>query len=108
MSLFASVNLTDATHPDGTANGNIMGFTDPGLDRLLDAASSSYDQGERARLYREVQQELAAQLPMLFLWGSTTTDLVRSAVTTVDGPLDPQAPHWAWQPERMVVEVAAP
>jgi peptide/nickel transport system substrate-binding protein len=106
MSLFASANLTDATHPDGTANGNIMGFTDPVLDRLLEAASSSYDQGERTRLCREVQQELAAQLPMLFLWGSTTTDVVRSAVATVDGPLDLEAPHWAWQPERMVV--AAP
>ena len=108
MSLFASANLTDATHPDGTANGNIMGFTDPVVDRLLEAASSTYDQSERTRLYRDVQQELAAQLPILFLWASTTTDVVRSAVATVDGPLDLEVPHWAWQPERMVVEVAAP
>ncbi|HYN48848.1 MAG TPA: ABC transporter substrate-binding protein [Candidatus Nanopelagicales bacterium] len=108
MSLFASSNLTDATHPDGLANGNIMGFTDPDLDRLLEAASSTYDPAERTRLYREVQRELAAQLPMLFLWASTTTDVVRSVVATVDGPLDLQVPHWAWQPERMVVEVAAP
>jgi ABC-type transport system substrate-binding protein len=108
LSLFASANLTDATHPDGTANGNIMGFTDPVLDRLLEAASSTYDQPERTRLYREAQQEFAAQLPMLFLWASTTTDLVRSAVATVGGPLDLDAPHWAWQPERLIVEEAAP
>ncbi len=108
MSLFASSSLTDATHPDGTANGNIMGFTDPVLDRLLEAASSTYDQAERTRLYREAQQELAGQLPMLFLWGSTTTDVVRSAVSTIDGPLDLAVPHWAWQPERMVVEEAEP
>jgi hypothetical protein len=32
---------------------------------------------------------------------------VRSAVTTVDGPLDLTTPNWAWQPERLVV-VATP
>jgi hypothetical protein len=42
-------------------------------------------------------------MPMLVLWASTSTDLVRSAVATVDGPLDLTAPHWAWQPERLVV-----
>jgi len=57
---------------------------------------------------REVQQELAAQLPMLFLWASTTTDVVRSEVATVDGPLDLTVPHWAWQPERLVVAASGP
>ncbi len=110
MSLFASSSITDATHPDaaGTNYGNYIGFTDPIIDRLLEAASSTYDQAERTRLYREAQQELAAQLPMLFLWSSTTTDVVRSAVDAVDGPLDLEVPHWAWQPERLVVEVPGP
>ena len=40
---------------------------------------------------------------MLFLWASNTYDVVRSAVATVDGPLDLSAPNWAWQPERLVV-----
>jgi peptide/nickel transport system substrate-binding protein len=104
LRIYASSNITDAKHPDGSQERpNSIGFTDPALDRLLEAASSTYDETERTRLYREVQQELAAQLPMLFLWASATYDVVRSTVTTVDGPLDLEAPHWAWQPERLVV-----
>ena len=38
-------------------------------------------------------------------WGY---DVVRSAVTTVDGPLDLTAPNWAWQPEGLVVAEASP
>jgi len=32
--------------------------------------------------------------------------VLRSAVSTADGPLDFSAPNWIWQPERWVV--AAP
>jgi len=108
LSLYASSNITDAAHPDGTIYANFIGFADPVVDRALETASSTYDQAERTRLYREVQQELAAQLPMLFLWASTTTDVVRSAVATADGPLDLEAPHWAWRPERLVVAASGP
>jgi ABC-type transport system substrate-binding protein len=103
LGLYATSNITDAKHPDGTIQANFTGFTDPVVDRLLEAAMSTYDQAERARLYRQVQQELAAQVPYVFLWASTSYDAVRSAVSTVDGPLDLTAPNWAWQPERLVV-----
>ena len=49
---------------------------------------ATYDQAERARLYREAQRGArgagAGALPV----GRTSYDAVRSAVTTVDGPLD--------------------
>ena len=101
---FVSSAISDAAHPDGrAANPNWIGFSDPVLDRLVEAANTTYDQAERARLYRQAQQELAAQLPYIFLWSRNAADLVRSEVSTVDGPLDLTAPNWAWQPERMVV-----
>ncbi|MDQ1324119.1 MAG: hypothetical protein QG587_1455, partial [Chloroflexota bacterium] len=65
---------------------------------------ATYDQAERARIYRELQREVAARLPVMFLWGSNRTDLVRSAVADVDRPLDLAATNWAWRPERMVLE----
>jgi len=108
LSQFASASITDERHADATVFSNLMGFSDPAFDRLLKAASSTYDMAERGRISREAQQELAAQLPMLFLWASTSTDLVRSAVATADGPLDLGVPHWAWQPERLVVEEPEP
>jgi hypothetical protein len=47
-------------------------------------------------------------VPAIFLWAWHGYDALRTAVTTVDGPLDLAAPYWAWQPERMVVEAPSP
>jgi ABC-type transport system substrate-binding protein len=105
LSLFDSSNASNAEHPDYP---NVGGFSDPALDRLLAAGFASYDQAERTEIYRQAQEELAAQVPTIFLWDYLSRDDVRSAVATATGPLDLTAPNWAWQPERMVVEAPAP
>jgi ABC-type transport system substrate-binding protein len=102
---YTSSDIVSAKNPKGF---NVGGFSDPLVDRLDAEGLSTYDQAERAELLRQEQQEIAAQLPVLFLWTETYYDAVRTAVTTVDGPLDLTAPNWAWQPERMVVVVANP
>lgn len=108
MSIYASTGMTDAKHPAVSDDyNNFGGFSDPVLDRLLEFGKATYDQAERTRIYQQAQQELAAQLPAIFLWSQNGYDAVRSTVATVDGPLDLTAPNWAWQPERMVV-VATP
>lgn len=99
-----SSEVTDAEHPDGFTFVNFMGFSDPVLDQLATAAMASYDQAERARLYREAQREVASQVPMLFLWSDDVYDAVRATLATVDGPLDLEVPNWTWTLERMVVE----
>jgi ABC-type transport system substrate-binding protein len=105
---FVSTYITDAAHPNGNGDrGDWGAFSDPALDALVKQAKASYDRAEQVRLYRQAQQEIATQQPYLFLWASNTYDVVRSAVTTVDGPLDLSAPNWAWQPERLVVEERA-
>jgi ABC-type transport system substrate-binding protein len=98
--MLTSAGLANAKNPTGN---NFVGFDDPTFDRLIKAAMSTYDQAERTSLYRQVQQELAAQLPYLFLWNWVNYDVVRSSLATVDGPIDPTLPFWAWQPERLVV-----
>ena len=103
LSIFTSAEASDAEHPDAA---NIGGFSDPAFDRLMEAGAATYDQAERTRIYREAQEELAAQLPAIFLWAANGYDALRSAVTTDDGPLDLAPPNWAWQPERMVVEAS--
>jgi peptide/nickel transport system substrate-binding protein len=95
-----SSEVTDAQHPEGF---NVGGFADPVVDRLVEAAMATYDQAERARLYRDAQREVAAQVPLIFLWADTSFDAMRATVTTVDGPLDLEAPNWTWRLERMVV-----
>jgi peptide/nickel transport system substrate-binding protein len=105
LSIFASSSATDAEHPD---NANYGGFSDAAYDALLEAGKSTYDQAERARIYQQAQQELASQLPAVFLFANESYDVVRTAVATVDGPLDLDAPNWSWQPERMVVAASSP
>ena len=97
---FRTSVIADAKHPDGI---NFTGFSDPAFDALVEQALATYDQAERARLYRQAQQELAAQVPYVFLWAADAYDVIRAAVTTVDGPLDLSMANWCWQPERMVV-----
>ena len=103
--MFDSSHVTHAKNPD---DYNFTGFADPIVDRLDAAAMATYDQAERARLYRQEQQELAAQVPAIFLWADNAYDVVRAALTTVEGPLDLTAPYWAWQPERLVVLTRTP
>jgi ABC-type transport system substrate-binding protein len=108
LGTFISSAITDAKHLDTNVFSNFIGFADPVLDRLVAAGKATYDQAERTSLYRQAQEELATQLPYLFLWAASGYDLVRSAVTTTNGPLDLTAPYWAWQPERMVVAATGP
>jgi len=100
LALFSSTMVSDAAHPDGQ---NFVGFSDPAFDQLLDAGRATYDQAARARIYRQAQEELASQQPVIFLFAWRNDDDVAAAVATVDGPLDLTAPNWAWQPERLVV-----
>ena len=101
--MFTSSTITTAKNPDHHTFANFTGFTDLVVDRLSKAATSTYDQAARADLYRQLQEELAVQVPYVFLWADTAYDVVRSAVATASGPLDLTAPNWAWQPERLVV-----
>jgi ABC-type transport system substrate-binding protein len=100
LDMFTSANVVDKEHPDA---GNVGGFSDPVVDRLVNEATATYDHARRATLYRQVQEELASQLPYIFLWNFVGYDAVRSAVGTTGGPLDVSQPYWAWAPERLVV-----
>jgi ABC-type transport system substrate-binding protein len=105
LSIFTTANVSDAKNPD---NVNFGGFSDPAYDMLVNAGKATYDQAERARIYRQAQEELAAQVPCIFLWANGGSDVVRSTVATVDGPLDLSVPNWSRQPERMLVAASSP
>ena len=109
-STYITAAITDAKHPDGSGEitGNFGGFSDPAFDRLIAAGRATYDQAERTRIYRQAQEELAAQVPAIFLWAANGYDALRLTVTTVDGSLDLTVPNWAWQPERLVVTASSP
>ena len=48
--------------------GNTSGFSNPQVDRLLDAADTEIDRAKRANLYHQAEKIVAAEAPWIFLW----------------------------------------
>jgi ABC-type transport system substrate-binding protein len=80
-----------------------MGFSNPRVDQLLDDGIATYDQRERARIYRELQQVLADEQPVLFAWGQRAQEAMDSRLRLTDGPLDLRTRMWWWQLEKLVL-----
>lgn len=48
--------------------GNTAGFSNPDVDRLLDAAETELDQAKRAEMYKRAHAIVTDQAPWIFLW----------------------------------------
>lgn len=55
-------------------------YTNPDVDRLLDRATASIDEGERGRLYARVQQLVAEDAPYVSLWYKTNIAVAQPSV----------------------------
>lgn len=71
-----NVNLFFASK--GTAN--LTGYTNPEMDRLLEAGRASTDRAERLKAYRQISNLLAKDLPYLFLTYFENISLANPAV----------------------------
>jgi peptide/nickel transport system substrate-binding protein len=84
----SQVGWSGRTDPDGnlhqfvTCEGglNDARFCSEEVDRLLDAARTTNDAGERRSLYAEAQAILADELPLIYLYHPTWTWAMRSEV----------------------------
>jgi peptide/nickel transport system substrate-binding protein len=63
------------------AGGNRMRYTNPRLDQLLDEGRREMRREERKRIYAEVQQILARDLPAISLWHEDNVAAMRKDVT---------------------------
>jgi ABC-type transport system substrate-binding protein len=82
---------------------NIMGFSDPRVDALLDEGIATYDLRERARIYREYQRLLAEQRPVLFGWSARQYDALDARLALTDGEINTSSRHWYWELEKLVL-----
>ena len=98
--LFDSRSASSEAQPDGL---NFMGFSDPRIDALLDEGISTYDQRERARIYREYQTILAEERPVLFAWAVRDRDALSADLHLTDGELNLSSTFWFWQLEKLAV-----
>lgn len=58
-------------------------FSDPRVDRVIDAATTSTNDGERARLYAEAQRLIAEEVPYISLWHRTNVAVAQRGVTGI-------------------------
>ena len=86
---------------------NFMGFTNERSDELLDEGIATYDQRERARVYREFQKVLADEHPALFAWASRIHEALDTRLGLTDGELNLSSRQWFWELEKLVLRDAA-
>ena len=98
--LWHSRNVTSEEQPQAF---NFMGFADARVDELLDQGIATYDQRERARIYRELQQLLAQERPVLFAWAARQYEALDARLGLTEGELDLSSRQWYWQLEKLVL-----
>jgi peptide/nickel transport system substrate-binding protein/glutathione transport system substrate-binding protein len=64
----------------GASYARAVGFSDPGLDKLLDEARAVQDQAKRAALYVQVEQRLTAEAPWVFLHWRPQAEATRATI----------------------------
>jgi oligopeptide transport system substrate-binding protein len=89
------------------AFGERIGYSNPELDEMMNAADVEMDPAKRAQLYAEVQTKLGDTAPVAFMWNNQNAYLVKpwvSGITTT-----PQDSAWPGQylPLDVDVDVAA-
>ena len=98
--LWHSRSVTSEEQPQ---NLNFMGFSNPRVDELLDQGIATYDQRERARIYRELQEVIAEERPVLFGWSSRIQEALDARIGLTDGELNLSSRQWFWQLEKLVL-----
>ncbi|MDI3341181.1 MAG: peptide ABC transporter substrate-binding protein [Sphaerobacter sp.] len=95
---FASASIPTPAAPSG---GNVMGYANPEVDRLLAAQARALDPGERQRLVAQVQRQVHDDVPLIPIYTHLQIDVGRSYVQGLDpGPV---AGLW-WNPEEWWVD----
>jgi len=77
---------------------NLVAFNDPEMDKLLESGRATTDKAERLKIYRQVNNRLAKDLPYLFLTYFENISLAGSSVKGL--PLVPDGllrPYAAWK-----------
>jgi len=99
FALFHSSQLNQG-ETDERSTRNFVGFSDPAYDNQAQAARQLYNLDERSAAITQAQARVADALPYLFLWADRLPVALSSRVTTLDGPVELEAPLYLWNIER--------
>ena len=99
--LFHSRHISSEEQPAGF---NFMGYRNERVDALIEAGVATYDQRERARIYRELQEIIAEDRPVLFAWAGRSHDVIDTRLGYLDGEINLASPQWFWQLEKLALQ----
>ena len=81
--------LYPLVHSEAVGDGNHPGYRNPRVDALIDAARATADEGARRARYREAEQTVLDDLPLLPLWQGALHHLVSpERVRPLGPPID--------------------
>jgi ABC-type transport system substrate-binding protein len=98
--LWHSHSVSSPANPHGL---NFMGFESNQVDDLLDRGLATYDQRERARIYRELQLVLAEEKPVLFAWSYRAHEALDARIGSTGGDLQLSSREWPWEWEKLIL-----
>jgi peptide/nickel transport system substrate-binding protein len=75
---YSAIFSQEALPPEGQNRGY---YVNPELDRLLEQARATFDQGQRKQLYQQVQQTLATDLPYVSLYHRANIAIMKKGLT---------------------------
>ncbi len=105
LPIFHSSVIGTPLNPKGN---NMMGYASPESDALLEQGRATYDPRERARLYRQHQQILAEDRPLLFAWSPRIREARSDRLESTRGQLATDTSTWWWQLENLVLRSPEP
>jgi len=74
---------TTANIAKGTPFNNVQGYSNPRVDTLFEQGAVEFDQDKRAQIYREIQEILVADMPVLWLHELNFPTLYRTRVNNI-------------------------
>lgn len=94
---YSAIFSAGALPPEGQNRGY---YVNPELDRLLEQARATFDQGQRKQLYGQVQQILARDLPYVSLFHRSNIAIMKKGLTgyvTYPSGFLLSVPQMAWK-----------
>jgi ABC-type transport system substrate-binding protein len=106
---FSTFHSSQATGPlpDGTIQNetfNYIGWKNEKADELIEAGLVELDQSKRAEIYKQFEELLAEDLPVLFAWSDIAREGLAGSMNDTDNDWTPDnmdTPTWFWEVQKI-------
>jgi ABC-type transport system substrate-binding protein len=93
--------ISSEQNPHGA---NLIGLSDPEIDDLLKQGRTTYDEVDRARIYRRLQERIVELQPYLSAWAPRSYTALDKNLHSTAGELRLDSNYWWWQFETLTAE----